>query len=367
MRIDRLQIQRVRNLLEIDVRPGVGVNFFHGSNGAGKTALLESVHVLARGRSFRGTNASELMTRGEKDLLVRAELCDEQRGRVKVAMSRQRSGSVDLRINGLAEKRLSRAAELMPLQLMLPSLSDLVFGAPAVRRQWLDWGMFHVEPGYLATLRRYLRALRQRNAALKAVAADTLGLPGAHAWTDELAQAGEAVSEMRDAYLQQLGQPLNDVLSRLTPDLRISLGYQRGWPENQPLIKVLGESASREVKLGSTQFGPHRAEVQLRHEGSRAGVTLSRGQGKILASALMLAQAVLLKLRQNRSSVFLIDDLGAELDAAHARRLFQELVTLNSQVLATSTEAPGDLRGLADLPMTRFHVEHGQIRAEPPQ
>lgn len=362
MRFRRLDIHDLRNLEHVSLELGGGLNFFYGDNGAGKTAILEAVHLLARGRSFRAGQPPELIRRGAEAVTVHASVDDEHRGEQSIGMSRSRGGRAELRVNGRPAQRLSEAAELLPLQVMVPSLSELVFGPPAERRQWLDWGLFHVEHTYLPLLRRYQNALRQRNAALKAVGSGELMPSDVDVWHLELAREGEAVSAARARYLTQLEPLIAAVLETLAPEVPVSLSYRRGWPADQDLWKVLGESAPREVKLGATQSGPHRADVELRVAGSPASAVLSRGQGKAVASALMLAQARLLRQTARRSSVFLIDDVGAELDLPHTKRFFGLLADLGVQILATSNVGPRGLAGLPDVETRLFHVEHGAVR-----
>jgi DNA replication and repair protein RecF len=359
--IRRLHIENLRNLISVDLTLGPRLNYFHGDNGAGKTALLEAVHLLGRGRSFRSGVVADLIRYGADGLLVRAELEDEHRGRVAVGMSRTRDGRGELRIDGHPGRRLSDVSALLPLQAMTPSLSALVFGGPAERRQWLDWGLFHVEPDHLRSLRQYLHALRQRNAALKSVALGQLPESALSVWTDEALEWAESVTERRRSYLERLVPELERTLAELAPSLSVSIRYAPGWPGSGPLRKVLGESQSRELKYGATQSGPHRADVEILTNGAAAGTALSRGQGKAVASALMLAQARLLWGSARRASVFLIDDLGAELDLAHNERLFGLLGDLGAQILATSSLGPELWRSPAGLPLTVFHVEHGRV------
>jgi DNA replication and repair protein RecF len=365
VRIQRLNIENLRNLESVQIDLGTESNHFYGENGAGKTAILEAVHLLARGRSFRTGQMADLVRHGADGLLIRADLQDEHRGSLSVGMSRFRSGRGELRVNGERARRLSDVSALMPLQIMTPQLSELVFGGPGERRRWLDWGVFHVEQDHLRALRHYLHTLRQRNAALKSVATGQLPESALAVWTDELASAGEPVNERRIAYVASLAEPLAEVLAELSPDLCVSIGYSRGWPEQQPLLKVLGESLSKELKSGATQYGPHRADLLLSVDGGHAGAILSRGQGKALASALMLAQARWLFRAARRTSVFLIDDVGAELDAAHSHRFFRQLDELGVQVLATSSERRTGIRGLqppvSGRNVTVFHVKHGQV------
>ncbi len=356
-----LQILDLRNLERVELAPGPGLNYFYGENGAGKTAILEAVHLLARGRSFRTQQASDLIRRGQPMVTVHAIVVDEHRGEQSVGISRARAGKAQLRINGDNVHRLSEAAELLPLQVMVPSMSDLVFGAPSGRRQWLDWGLFHVEQDYLRLLRDYLRALRQRNAALKELASGKWRREEVEVWGDEMAELGEEVSARRTAYLADLAPVVAEVAAYLAPGLEVDVGYERGWSRDQPLRKVLGEMPAREVKSGTSQSGPHRADVTLRVCGLDAGASLSRGQGKALASALMLAQARLLQRRASRISAFLIDDIGAELDLPHSERFFRLLGAAGAQILATSNSGPSVLPDLSGVETAVFHVEHGRV------
>jgi DNA replication and repair protein RecF len=351
---DRLEVSWFRNLTSLTVELNPGLNFFFGANGAGKTAILEAVHLLGRGRSFRTNGARSLVQHGGDRLTVRSVIHDEFRGMLAVAMSKDSSGHTDLKINGMPERRLSAAARLIPLQVMLPDIAELVFGSPQLRRQWLDWGTFHVEPDYLRHLRKYLRALRQRNAALKTARADL------SPWTAQLVDAAECIDAQRANYLRGLLPEFNEVMSRLAPELSVQMSYRRGWPDDESLHKVLGECAPREVRLGATQAGPHRADIELRADDSRASAVLSRGQGKVVASALKVSQARLLASSAKRGSVFLIDDVGAELDETHNSRFFEMLDETGSQILATSIFRPTARSRFSEDRMSTFHVEHGQ-------
>ncbi len=360
MRFERLEISCFRNLSNVVVELGAGVNFFYGDNGAGKTALLEAVHLLCRGRSFRTQRARSLIQTQADRLVVRVLAVDELRGPVTLAMSKDRQAHTELKVDGERERRLSEAARLTPLQVMLPDISQLVFGQPGGRRRWLDWGTFHVKPEYLVRLREYLRVLKQRNAVLKDPQASAAAL---RPWTEKLITAALAVTTLRVEYLTALEPHFQAAMAALAPELAIELDFQQGWPKADSLEKLLGDSVAREVKLGTTQWGPHRADVELRVGAVKASTLLSRGQGKMVASALKISQAALLAIQTQRSTVFLIDDVGAELDVGHNARFFELLKELDCQILANSTHAPGDdLAGVVNT-LNVFHVERGSVAA----
>jgi len=364
MWIERLEVSGIRNLEAASLSLSPGLNLFWGANGAGKTALLEAVHLLGRGRSFRSARIAPVIQHGAAAAIVRAALTDEHEGAGELAVSRSRSGAAELRVNGASERRLSRAARLLPLQLFLPDGADLVLGAPVARRRFFDWGVFHVKPRYLEQLQAYQRALRQRNALLQTRRGVSVGkaLAEVAIWTERLAALAVPVHQDRLEYTATLGPVLAEMLDLLgARELSIELDYRPGWPADSDFEEALGASIGRDVKLSATQHGPHRADLRLMAGAGTAAETLSRGQAKLVASALRLAQVQITKRSTGRGSVLLIDDVGAELDRDHSHRFFGSLAGTGCQVLATSLEALSLEEFGAERSM--FHVERGRIRA----
>ena len=352
MIVERIDIGNVRNIeserLELDPR----VNLLAGPNGAGKTSALEAVHLAIRGRSFRTTRPDRVVRRGEERMSVAALMMDESVGRVRLTYTRERRGRVELRRDGQLVRQTSRVASLLPIQLLLPDLPELVFGSPAGRRQWLDWGVFHVKQDYAEVLGRFLRALRHRNALLRA--ADLKTLP---AWTEQVAELGETVAQARRRYFDRVIAHVSASLAALDPDLEVEWDYAPGWNADS-LAEVLGQQVDRDVKLGTTQAGPHRADVRVTCGSESAAQVLSRGQGKAVASALRLGQAKDLAIAGKRS-LFLIDDLGAELDEEHNERYYRQLEDMECQIVATSTEgAIGEIL-MGSRGGRMFHVKQG--------
>ena len=353
MAVERLDVENVRNIESAHLDLDPGVNLLLGPNGAGKTATLEALHLVFRGRSFRTGRTESLVRRGESRMAVGAAWRHSTRGLVRVAYVRDR-GRVELRQDGQAVRQSSVVATLQPIQPLLPDLSDLVFGSPAGRRQWLDWGAFHVKHDHASTLREYLRTLRQRNTLLRSDDRQTLSV-----WTERLAGLGERVAENRAEYFDLVRPDVASCLSALGVDVAVAFDVFPGW-RGENLLEALGEQLGRDVRLGLTNAGPHRAEVGIKCQQDDASQVLSRGQGKVVASALRLGQARHLAT-SGRQSLFLIDDVGAELDAAHNERLAAVLDDMDCQVVATSAhpDAGEVLRSRRGGRL--FHVEQGRI------
>lgn len=364
MILKRLHLEGFRNIAQMDLVLGERFNYLHGANGAGKTAVLEGLAFLARGRSFRSARSVALINHQSDTCLVRAELLDGEQLH-RVGIQRSHKAGIEVSVDGERSARVSELARLLPVQVLLPNAADLVYGAPSVRREFLDWGLFHVEQGFLETARRYRRTLQQRNAWLKN--AESGVLAASDPWMTQYAALGTQMNEVRARYVVALESVFQDVLRRLAPELSATLAYHPGnWPETgddlEETGKKLGESFARDVKFGVSHRGPHRADLLIDLGGATAADTASRGQAKVIASAAYLAQAVLQERLTNVRSVFLIDDFGAELDEEHWRRFHEQLVDLGCQVIVTSTERPSE-RGLwrGGAGCELFHVKQGEL------
>jgi DNA replication and repair protein RecF len=360
LHLTNLHVARFRNIVSADLTLAPGINLLVGENGAGKTALLEAIFMLSRGRSFRSSQTNLLVQRGTEDLVVRGNVV--QGGQAQV-LARQKSatGPNYARIDGENVSLQSKFAELLPLQTLLPGVSDLVLDGPGIRREFMDWGLFHVEQRYLSAARRYRRALSQRAAWLKT----SPGQPfQSDPWVGALVDAGVSIAQWREAFVAQLNGILKETLGALDSSLVCDLAYaggQFGVSEDQALAS-LEAVFEKDRRFGTTQIGPHRADMEIRVEGVAAKNVVSRGQAKLLASALVLSYATVLIQKTGRRPLLLLDDLGAELDQEHRAGFFAQLRGMGCQVIATTTEAPAHLAGsvgIEDLQV--FHVEQGRF------
>lgn len=355
MHIKALEIDSLRILSEIRCSLDAATNLFQGANGAGKTAVLEAVHLLATGRSFRSGGPKGLIRHGDSTLRVRAQLDSG----LWLALERSTTGGFRARRGTDTVRRMSDLAKELPVQLLLPDAAELIFGSPGERRSALDWGLFHVEQEFRDVSRDYAQSLKQRNALLRRsqLAGDRPD-PELVPWSEKVAVLGETLSQMRSDYVERLMPTFAHTLQALSPTLDLTIDYQPGF-EPGNLIQQLEQDRLREVKVGSTRFGPHRADLRIRALDRVAGSVLSRGQGKIGAFALRLAQSQDLLERKGIAPVFLVDDVGAELDKEHNERLFEFLRLLRSQVLATTALEQLSWGSSWQL----FHVEQGRVRA----
>jgi DNA replication and repair protein RecF len=260
-------------------------------------------------------------------------------------------------------------AEKLPLQVLDGDGFELVVGAPANRRRFLDWGVFHVEHGFLAAWRRFQRGLSHRNAMLRAARHNEAEW---QVWTRELVMAGEALTQHRAAYFEQLTPVLRESVDTFLPEFggSVECTFRQGWSREQSLEEALEQCRVSDELRGFTQVGPQRAELRLRVGNHLAADVLSRGQQKLLACALRLAQGQLfsdLLEGSGGSVVYLIDDLPAELDAAHLAAVCARLAAIRAQVFITAIDPepvlcawPAEQSKIIKM----FHVERGMIRPD---
>ncbi len=352
MPLSWLRVERFRCLEEVELEPDPGLNLFIGPNASGKTSLLEAVFFLGRGRSFRSRRLDSLIRQGDSDFVI-AGTAGSGAAAVSLGVGGSRGGT-EVRVAGSPAKSAASLAEHFPAQIIDPEIHKLLEEGPGRRRRFLDWGVFHVEPTFLQTWQRYHRALKQRNAALRSSGS----AQAAAAWDRELCEPGELLGAQRDAYLEKLAVPVREVgLALLGAEVR--LDHQAGWDRAGGLSAALQGSRERDLRMRSTQCGPHRGDVVVRIGDTVAKDRVSRGQQKLLAAGLALAQVLLQEQDQPGRGALLLDDPAAELDAENLGRLLGVVRELRCQLWVTSLRA--DIPGLP-AGGRAFHVEHGTIR-----
>lgn len=361
MSLSRVTVTAVRNLHPVTLSPSPRINILHGANGSGKTSLLEAIHLLGLARSFRSNKLLPMIQYEQVACTVFGQVRGEQDAVHHLGIARDRAGELKIRIDGENARSAAQLAELLPLQVINPDSFRLLEGAPKVRRQFLDWGVFHVEPRFLPAWQRLQKALRQRNSGLRH---GTLDAASQAAWDRELCLASDELDGYRRAYIQALKPVFEEVLSELLGLEGLTLSYYRGWDKDKSLADVLAATLLRDQQLFHTQAGPQRADLRIRIGVHNAAEILSRGQQKLVVCALRIAQGHLLNQAKHGQCIYLVDDLPSELDEHHRRALCRLLDDLQCQVFITCVDKEFLMSGWrTDTPVSMFHVEHGTITA----
>ena len=349
MAIIQLELEHFRCLSEAKLEFDCQRNLIIGANAAGKTSLLEAVYYLTAGRSFKSVSTGLLVQKGHPRFLL---LGKTDYPLAHLGISGSKDGN-EMHVDGKSTNSISEFARRFPAQVIDPDVHKLLEDGPARRRRYMDWGVFHVEHSFQGIWQRFNRALKQRNAALKAKS----GV--ADIWELDIALQGTALSNLREQYLNQL-RPFVTQLGKQLFKLELDFDFQQGWKRGSQLQDALAESRQRDVLIGSTTVGPHRADLVLRLDGAPAKDFVSRGQQKLFACVLVLAQQLHRIAIGAPMACLLLDDPAAELDLENLRRLFDVVADLPVQLIVTAVSMSGlDFLKQAKL----FHVEHGNVKA----
>ncbi|MBE0405706.1 DNA replication/repair protein RecF [Psychrobacter sp. AOP22-C1-22] len=401
--IERLQISHLRNLTYVNLS-SAACNVIIGANGSGKTSLLEAIFLLSRGKSFRHSQPKRYVQHHQPAAIVYAKLIDGS----TLAIQKQIDATTILRLNQTTVYNQSILTEQLPTLLIDPSTMDMLEQGSASRRQLLDWLVFHMKQGFHPQWVAYQRLLKQRNSLLKKTRHLTqVQLAELKSWDRGLSNHAALIHHYRERIFTEWQPYFSESIVQLLPAYaeQLSLSYNAGYDTNVALDVQLNERLEQDLQLGYTRIGNHRADVHvhwrsneavdmsrehtqtsapLKNEVStklpilkeQAANVLSRGEKKLLITALRLSQLPLLLnaesdtgLPSNDSKlkatpVVLLDDITAELDGRAIQILLSALARLPCQVFMTSLT--DDIVPLVQQLWSEpkvFHVKQGDILA----
>lgn len=359
MAVERLKIQQLRNLLAVDISPSPAVNLFFGENGSGKTSVLEALYILGLGRSFRSHKHKSLINRESTCYTVFSSLRLNQ-DLLPLGISRNLQGELVLKANGENVSSIADLASVLPLQLINADTFLLLEGGPVERRQFLDWLVFHVEPRFFPLWKNQQTCLKHRNSLLRH---DRIDEEQLSVWDNELINLTERIDQYRSVAFDQFLHQFQLLINEFIQLEGLTLSYYSGWNKDKSYSDALAASRERDILQGQTHVGGHRADLRIGLDGLPAADVLSRGQQKLLVCAMKVAQGLVFQATTARKVIFLVDDLPAELDDKHRKKLVHWLERMQTQVFITGVKE-SDLRMLwhdENKEVKVFHVEQGRV------
>ena len=354
MYLIQLDIRQVRNLLDIKINPCKRCNYIYGANASGKTSVLEAIYLLSVARSFRTTHIKHVISYDSPSLQIFARI---DKNKENIALGLERSAKkTRIRVNGSDIKQVSELSSLLPVQIINPDVHKLLEQGPKYRRQFIDWGVFHVEHNFLQAWQQYYRVLKQRNAALR----QKQEKKAIMLWDNQLIEHAKTITLYREDYISGFLPIFNRYVDKLM-GISVQINYQRGWNTELSFTETLEKSFEKDVYKGFTSIGPHRADLEISHNNVLVQNCFSRGQQKLLVCAMRLAQITHLKQKTEQQSILLVDDLAAELDIGHRKNLIDLLIDTQAQLFVTATEHNSFVLP-PEIESKMFHVEHGILK-----
>ena len=359
MRMTGLRLRDFRGYRQVLLTPPEGVTMLVGENGAGKTNLLEAVHLCCLGRSHRTSVDREMIRRGQETAAV--QLTVERRdGRHEVGVrlfdSAKRKKIVY--VNGKTAGRMGELMGHATCVIFSPEDLALVKDGPQARRRFLDMLLSQQQRAYFYALQTYASALRQRNALLKQ--GDERALP---AWDEQLAAAAAPVVRLRREACRQLHERANVHYLYIggREDEVFAMQYRGPLADSadpaEDMLQGLQRTREEDRRRQTTTFGPHRDEIELTLSGELLKAFGSQGQMRTAALSMKLAAFDLLEAIQGEPPLLLLDDVLSELDPDRRRRLIARIG--RAQALLTCTDQ-ADFIGAR--PACVLRVENGSIQ-----
>lgn len=356
LRLETLNIESFRNLATQQLAFHPHINLIRGANGAGKTALLEAIYLLGRGKSFRENQTRHIICHGENHLRLVAKL-DKSSRQHQLGLERS-AREHRLRLDGEDLKSLSQLADLLPVEIINADNFALIDQGPENRRRFVDYGLFYAESSFLPAWQRYQYALKNRNAALRADWPDAQIRP----WHKLLDEQARTIDSLRRRYLEGLSARLNHYHAELGELDNINIQYQRGWQNDVLLADLLDAHLPRDRQLKHTRDGIHRSDIRFFSQGYDVARIYSRGQQKTLMAALILAQAQGITEHTGHHPIMLIDDISAELDHQRGQMLMNFLIDSGAQLFITQISDSISLN--IPCPHRTFVIDKGVLHVE---
>lgn len=358
--------------LELSLEPGLTV--LHGDNGVGKSNLLEASYLLAIGKSYHASTERELVSWNAAEvggMCIIAGTIARADGDVDLRVGLDCAGQSNtaqkrIRINGVP-KRASDMVGALSAVLFTAEDIDLIFGSPQGRRRYLDIMLSQLGGQYVQALQRYQRVLTQRNALLRSIRDGRASDSELAFWDESLCREGAIVLGARFDAMQRLVPLVSDAFTRLeaTDQLEISYAATVDFDERpsiEAFATALESHRGAERHAGMTLVGPHRDDLMIGMNGVEMSKHASRGQARLAALSLRVAEASVLEERRGDPPVILFDDVLSELDDRR-RTLVLEETARHTQAIVTTTDVdlvPANYLSSAH----RMRIEGGQILAE---
>jgi DNA replication and repair protein RecF len=355
--VERLQLANFRIYESVDVALDEGVTAIIGDNGQGKTSLAEAIAYLSTLKSFRGVPADALIRNGCDSAIIRAEIRHADGREVLIEAEISRVGRNRTLVN---KQRLQRSRDLLGVlraTVFSPDDLDIVKGAPALRRDFLDDAAVAVDPTVAETVAEVDRVLRQRNTLLRQAGGRVTSevASSLDVWDERFAEHAVALGEARARTVALLAPLISAAYEDLARQpTRVDVQYEPEWRKSG-LLAQLHAARNDDVRRGTTTIGPHRDDVELSINGVSARTHSSQGEQRTLALAMRLAVHREVHRTMGTPPVLVLDDVLSELDPTRAAALLEHVP--EGQVLITSAgRLPDDAQ-----PRRTLRIKAGQV------
>ncbi|MBQ7338324.1 MAG: DNA replication/repair protein RecF [Clostridia bacterium] len=344
-----VSLKNFRNIPAAHVNFCSGINLVMGNNAQGKTNLLESIALMAIGKSFRDAKEAEMIRFGQTQSMVELTYHDTVRQQIASVMMDATKRRVWMQ-NGNKVPKVADMVGQFRTVIFMPEHLSLIKSGPELRRNFLDIALCQMRPVYMNALQRYNGILKERNRLLKQAGEQGTPLsvlsPMLDVWTEQLAAAAAVLAPYRAEFVEKMNRAAVEVFCEMTDGKEIPrfvykgvLGYGEENQQNDAKNKIfqkMEESYIREIAAGVTLHGCHRDDIEIYLNDKSARLYASQGQQRSLSLSMKLAEGEISKETHGDYPVFLFDDVLSELDRGRREYLISKIS--GKQVVMTGCE-----------------------------
>ncbi len=336
MYITQLSLKNFRNFSDVTIHPSPKLNIIIGENGTGKTSILEGIYYLSLVKSFRTSKHSNIINFDNDEFIIFSRMNDESNTQHTEGINRKLNGDVKVVYNHKNVTRVSELATNLCVQDISPTSFSLLLDGPQKRREFLDWGVFYSFKECPVIYSDFKKVLKQRNALLQKRADSYL----MDFWDKKFVELSYKISEYREKYLEIFNKESLNFLPESLNKFDITLSLSHGYKYGDDLLEQLKNNRDKEFNFGYTLYGPQKADVRIKAKDMLANQILSRGQQKLLITALHFTQGKIYQLTTGKKCIYLIDDISSELDKESLSYINKIIVNIqnDSQIFITSLD-----------------------------
>lgn len=358
MRLLSLRVENLRNIQSAECIPDPELTVIAGENGQGKTNLLECIWLLTGSKSFRGSKDMEIVRREcAFGRIVGESETNDRDSKIEILVhgNGEKKRGRYAKVNAVEYGRASSVAGIFTAVVFDPNHLSLIKGGPDGRRRFLDAALCQLYPGYLSILRRFYRAVTQKNALLKRAYSARDANEMLDAFDIEIVHSGEEITRRRTKYLEAAGPAAQGYYAEISNNAEaMQLQFK---PCAQPggLAELLAAARQTDIRVGFSTTGPQREDFEVLLDGQSARMYGSQGQQRSIVLSLKLAEAAHVLEITGEHPVMLLDDVLSELDAGRQAYLLSRMQGKQSFVTACDEAAFARTGGKI------LRVEHGSI------
>ncbi len=343
MEINNLKMISFRNHKKTNISFDPGLTIIWGENGSGKTSILEAIHSLSFGKSFRTNNKRDLIKKGDEGFYLKGDFKSKNNAKNTVSLSQDIKGNKKITINQKTIKKRKELFGLNNVVVFSPEEEEITKGSPSIRRNYFDKMFSICSSIYLEKLLSYNKIIKQRNTLLKTEKNTKKKEKELDIWDEPLSNCGMGLWLHREKLMKQFIGFFIKVVQRFDKNLLLDINYNLKIRKKEEHINAIKNSRLEDIKKGYTSFGPHRDDVLFRWDKKKIKNHGSQGEHKLFLALLKISEHLFISKKTEKTPIFLIDDMFANLDKERSKKLLRFVETFKnknkekSQTIITTT------------------------------